>query len=97
MIEDIYKEAIELWGKELQLFIFFEEAGELMQAISKLKRMELFEDNVEKYYSEVIWDELADMQIMLNQLKIIYGYSKEIEERKIKRLKHLIEHEKKFR
>jgi NTP pyrophosphatase (non-canonical NTP hydrolase) len=94
--EQLYKDAIELWGADIQLFMFFEEVGELMQAISKLKRRALYEDDVSVYNYTVI-EEIANVQIMLNQLKIIYGYNKEIEDKMIEFLAQLIEDGQKWK
>jgi NTP pyrophosphatase (non-canonical NTP hydrolase) len=71
---------IEAYGAGVQKDIAIEECSELIQAICKHKRGL---GNLEN-----IVDEIADVEIMLNQLKIIFDCFGEVEERidfKIKR------------
>lgn len=78
-IEEIYKRAIETYGKDAQLKMAIEEMAEITQAICKNFRGN---DNIEN-----IIEEIADVEIMLAQLKLIYG----IEQYKVdmyKGLKH---------
>ena len=65
--EDLYKELIDKKGLEDQLGQFYEEIGELLQAINKYKR-----SNGLKTKSD-IFDELVDVQITLDILKVGYG------------------------
>lgn len=65
--KQVYKRAIEFWGEEAQKSMFYEEFGELLQAMNKYKR----DDTDKNYYN--IREEIADVEIMLNQLKLIYG------------------------
>ena len=71
---------IEHYGVDIQKDIAIEECSELIKAICKYKRTL---DHVED-----IVDEIADVEIMLNQLKIIFDCFGGVEERidfKIKR------------
>lgn len=82
----ICKRAVEVFGKDTQLLMYFEEAGELAQAISKDKRGFGSKDN--------IVEEIADVEIMLEQLKHIYKCHHVVErmkEQKIMRLSSRIE------
>jgi NTP pyrophosphatase (non-canonical NTP hydrolase) len=88
--EQLYKDAIKKWGEDLQLFCFYEEVGELMQAISKFKRRSLYPNESITGYYHNIREELVDVQIMLDQLKVIYGYDEELEKEKIERLKRFV-------
>lgn len=75
----ILKNAIERYGAESQEGIAQEECAELIQAISKKHRGK----------PHNIAEEIADVEIMLEQLKIINGCKnevKEIRKQKIKRL-----------
>jgi hypothetical protein len=81
-------EAVEKWGKPIQLIMCIEEMAELTKEISKYFRGR---DN----YDQLL-EETADVYIMLEQLKIMFNFSaKEIGdviETKIKKLeKRLIE------
>lgn len=59
------RKAITLWGIEAQTQQAAEEAAELIVALSHHKRKRACIDDV--------LEEIADMQIMLDQLKIVYG------------------------
>lgn len=77
--EKLYKNAILNFGKTTQQIVAMEECGELIQAISK--RLRCVESNIE--------EEIADVEIMLEQLKLIADNKvvEEIKEQKLKRLK----------
>lgn len=64
--EDLYKELIVKKGLEEQLGYFYEEVGELLQAINKYKRAK---GRITKFD---ILNELVDVQITLDILKIGY-------------------------
>ena len=72
---DIYEAAIAVYGEKHQEDIAIEECSELIQAISHKHRGR----------SHNIPEEIADVEIMLEQLKIINGCSIKVE--MIKRLK----------
>lgn len=76
--ESIYKEAITVYGEIGQIDVAIEEMAELIQALSKYKRGK--EHNVE--------EEIADVEIMLEQMKIIFNQRKvrKIKKGKIARL-----------
>ena len=74
----ICKQAVEVFGKDTQLLMYFEEAGELAQAIFKDKRG--FKDKAN------IAEEIADVEIMLEQLKYIYKCHHAAEQFKAKKL-----------
>lgn len=66
-LERISYECIKKWGPELQLLIVIEELSELIKAIIKKERAIGSVDDVIK--------EIADVEIMLIQLKTVYGIS----------------------
>ena len=72
--EDILKKAINTWGERAQLLMVLEEMSELQKEI--LKNINRGKDNVDQ-----IIDETADVEIMLEQLKYIFGIHKQVEDR----------------
>lgn len=79
---DIYKKAIDTFGPGAQLGIAQEELAELIVAISKYSRGK----------PEAIIDiaeEIADVQIMLDQLSIMFHLHEKIERLKHEKLKRL--------
>lgn len=75
----LYRKAIGNYGEAAQQIVAMEECSELIQAISKKLRGR--ETNVE--------EEIADVEIMLEQLKLMCNESlvEEIKESKLQRLK----------
>lgn len=62
-IKAICKQAVEKYGNNAQMDMVIEECSELIQAISKNKRGKNNRQNIA--------EEIADVEIMLEQLKII--------------------------
>lgn len=101
-IQEIQNKAIEVYGVEKQILVCIEELSELIKAITKVERYIEDTDLVEKEHMiENVVEEIADVKIIIEYLKIIYGIEEsEIEEwveNKIQRTKKLIdevEHEK---
>lgn len=77
--QEIEKAAIEVFGKESQKDIFIEESAELTKELLKERRGA---DNL-----TAILEEMADVEIALDQMKLIYGSCEKIKEKKILRLK----------
>lgn len=77
------KAAIETFGKEAQKDMMIEEMSELTKELLKERRGA---DN-----ENAILEEMADVQITLDEMKLIYGDTKAIEETKICRLQEKIE------
>ncbi|MBR3143255.1 MAG: hypothetical protein IKF09_08940 [Clostridiales bacterium] len=68
------KKVISTYGPKAQTVIHCEECAELIQAISKMHRIRLAEaDDKDAYYNLV--EEMADVLIIIAQLKEIYGIS----------------------
>lgn len=78
----ICKKAIDNFGQAIQKVVAMEEMAELIQAISKSIRGK--DHNIE--------EEIADVEIMISQLKIMYDNSKVdmIKQEKLNRLKKLV-------
>ena len=80
----VYSAAIEKWGASAQILMVFEEMSELQKELCKNARGK-------KNLAEIA-EEIADVEIMLAQLKLIFGCAelvqehKEHKERKIARL-----------
>ena len=66
---------IDTYGTKPQVDMALEEASELQKALLKHRRKPSEETKAD------IIDEIADVQIMLEQLKIIYSCTKEVDER----------------
>lgn len=88
-VRDIYHRALSLWGEKAQVGMVHEEIGELLQAMNKVLRGK---DDLNH-----LAEEIADCQIMLEQLAEIIGKTEEvfiIKMRKFERLESkVIEHE----
>lgn len=81
--KEIYEIAVKTYGVDAQIGQYHEEVGELMKAINKHRR------EPSSITMANISEEIADNEIMSEQLKVIYGNAKEvaeIKEAKIKRL-----------
>lgn len=59
--------------QEKQLMICVEEMAELMQAISKIKRVDTADDEAMKCCTYQIIEEMADVYIMLEQMQYFFG------------------------
>jgi NTP pyrophosphatase (non-canonical NTP hydrolase) len=79
-LEEFYNKVIAKFGIDKQTWQAIEEMGELMTAINQLKRGRIS-------YTDVC-TEIADVQIMMEQLSIIYG-KKIVESEKIKKIERL--------
>ena len=78
--------AITAYGAPAQMDMAVEEMAELTKALCKVKRVSCAAEA--KAVLENVVEEMADVQIMLDQLRIIFGRSTaEAEEYKLERLK----------
>lgn len=85
---DLYEAAVEKWGPESRVMLAVEEMAELTKALIKCIR---YGTKDEILYE--IAEERADVQIMLNQLNVIFGDNSDWECEKLDRLAALIETE----
>ena len=87
-MQDIYDRAIEHYGDKKQLLQACEECAELIQAISKATRY------TGKSYVDGVCEEIADVLIMCEQVRRIFGISNvdigKERERKLARLERYI-------
>ncbi len=70
--DSVIERAIKTYGEEAQLWMVIEEMSELAKEICKYKRG--------MNNPETIAEEIADVQIMLEQAKIIFGNSRRVNE-----------------
>lgn len=78
--------AIEKYGENSQLDMAIEECAELIQAINKCRRSLFATNKIDDLASEI-----ADVEIMIEQLKIIFAFRQSVQEHKnakIERLKN---------
>jgi hypothetical protein len=85
----LYNSAVKLWGVNAQVDMAIEEASELIKAICKLKRSGNSLETV-----SAVAEEIADVEIMIEQLKIMLCCRDDVEnwkKYKIERLSERIE------
>jgi len=83
--ESLYRQAWEKWGN-LQYVMIIEECAELQKAVTKLLRKG--ENN--RTLTDLA-EEIADVEIMIEQLKTVYSISSVIEDFKKEKIKKLRE------
>lgn len=82
----ILMRAVRTYGERAQEDMMIEEMAELTKAICKMRRAEGLRDDWADAACNVL-EEMADVQIMLDQMKIIMGMDIEaVEEKKLERL-----------
>lgn len=91
---DVICDAIDTYGREAQTDMCIEECSELIKALLKYRRLPL-EDRLNTRGMKIlknIQEEIADVQIMLWQMDLMYGYGyvEDQIERKIDRLRERI-------
>lgn len=88
MSKEVYIKALNRWGIANQMDMATEECAELIQAVNKFKR----NGNTQTKFN--LMEEIADVEIMMAQLRIILNYDEQIDAikaRKIERLKQRTE------
>lgn len=93
--QDIYKRAIETYGEGAQICIVFEEMAELQKELCKYLRGKEPKEQLIR-----IAEEIADVEIMLEQMKILFDLHKAVDshkEYKVLRLKQRLDKEVKGR
>lgn len=87
--ETMYK-AINTYGVENQLIKTVEELSELSQALCKsLIRLNYTKEKISLESVNNIFEEMADVEIMLEQCKIMFQCDKEVNEWKHKKIERL--------
>ena len=72
--KEVYKRALNIYGEKNQVVMVFEEMSELQKALTKHLRG--ISDK------RAIADEIADVEIMLEQMKLLFNIEVSVEERK---------------
>lgn len=88
----ICRKAVEKFGVDIQQIVAMEELGELIQAISKIARWECNQsEDLETLfnYIDYLAEEIADVEIMLEQLKQCHGCHIQVNDHKRKKLDKL--------
>ena len=71
MDRKILQNAIDTYGTEAQMMQCIEEMAELIQAINKYFRANTDEEMAKAYISVI--EEISDVQIMLEQMRLLFG------------------------
>lgn len=79
--ENIYEQAINKWGVYSQILMAIEELAELQVELAKLLNGRVPAAN--------IITEMADVEIMMEQLKVMHGFHRAVEEEKQRKLARL--------
>ena len=70
---DVYRQAIDRWGVEIQLIVLMEECAELIKECSKvLREKRLTHGGVSFFTLQTFIEEAVDVQIMVDQMR--YGW-----------------------
>lgn len=85
----ILKSAVERWGADAQVRQLGEEMTELTIAINKLRRMPAELHGTAEHFEleDNVREKLADVQIMLDQMKLLFGECAQHEAEKLERLR----------
>ena len=84
-IEAACKEALKRWGSNLQIDMMIEESAELTKALLKFRRNG---GSIPDY----VLEEIADVSLMIEQMKILFGISavEQFEIQKLERLEQML-------
>ena len=85
--KEIMQLAIDSYGRVNQVIKTVEELSELSQALCKILTSKFTDDNSEIF--ENIFEEMADVEIMLEQCKIMFQCDKEVNKWKHKKIERL--------
>lgn len=95
--KEVFKRAIERYGINDQTQVACEECSELIKALIKYHRVTKYQDydkrKVQRCLNNII-EEIADVGIMLDQIKLMYGIAEKdvnaIREEKVARLNNAL-------
>jgi hypothetical protein len=90
--QELYERALEYWGRHAQIDMMIEEASELIVALQHFKRhaMNRRINEFNRCYVEHVCEEIADVDIMLHQMKLIFS-KEDIAKWRYKKLCRLVE------
>ena len=86
--EEIFQKALDKWGFNSRVKQLFEEMAELVIALNKFDRAQ--NDDIREGCVYAIIDEIADVELMLDQMKYIFYCKERVEERYKMKLDRLI-------
>lgn len=86
----LYEAAVEKFGAGAQILMAVEEMSELQKALLKYLRYKDFNQGDKETVLQNINEERADVEIMLNQLHVIFGDNTEAEAEKLEHLAELV-------
>ena len=78
---ELYMDAIRNWGVDAQIDMVYEECGELLTAVSRLRRGRCTIDDVVT--------EMADVSIMIDQLNVMFNLGEKFDKEKSRKIKRL--------
>ena len=84
--QDIFRSAIDTYGEVMQITVAFEEMSELQKELCKHLRGSGSQENIA--------EEIADVEIMIEQMKMLFNCEAavlQVREKKVKRLKERME------
>ena len=84
--KDIFRSAIDTYGAVMQITVAFEEMSELQKELCKYLRGSGSQENIA--------EEIADVEIMMEQMKMLFNCEAavlQVREKKVKRLKERME------
>lgn len=88
----IYQKALDKWGLKLQLIVAIEECSELIHSITRWLRCW---DSYEDAYPSCVAEEIADLELMMEQIKQSRTYLREeikvYKDSKLKRLGKMLD------
>lgn len=84
----IMQRAIDTYGRQAQTDVAMEEMAELTKALLKTRRVPDDDHDAQQRATSNVIEEIADVEIMIDQLKIMYGecYVNAVREQKLVRL-----------
>ena len=91
---EILLDALEHYGERAQVDMMLEEMAELSKALLKLRRSEKHEIVQALLYTRNVEEEIADVQIVLDQMKLLFPGWKTWMQAKLQRLEERIEKER---
>lgn len=84
----ILEEALLKWGESDEIDVAIEEMSELTKALIKFRRSRFGPQAVQQALADSVREEIADVQIMINQMQLIFG---DVSDWKFKKLERLAE------
>lgn len=87
-------DALEHYGERAQVDMMLEEMAELSKALLKLRRAQKFREPSQWLLMEDVAEEIADVQIVLDQMKMLYPMWDGFRRKKLQRLEERIEKER---